>query len=124
MSIIKDAFRVAALLAHSACALAAGGNTITFDNQSGADALVKLVGPSRAALAVPDRTRTGVPVVGGEYYILVRYGAAGHYAYTKGNGFVVEESKAAYSLITITLHKVVYGNYPSRPTSQAEFDRQ
>jgi hypothetical protein len=124
MLIVKYAARVTALLALAAWARAAGPNTITFENQSGAAALVKLVGPTRGALPVPDRSIASIHVEAGRYYILVRYGSSGHYAYSRGREFSVERSETAYSLVTITLHKVVNGNYPTWPASQAEFDRQ
>jgi hypothetical protein len=124
MSIIADAVRATALLATAAWTHAAAPNTITFENQSGSAALVKLVGPTRGALPVPDRSRATIHVEAGKYYVLVRYGSAGHFSYTRGREFSVEGSAAAYSVITITLHKVVNGNDASWPASQAEFDQQ
>ena len=99
-------------------------NTITFENQSGEPAVVKLVGPSGQSVEVPQgKTRT-INVAAGEFYILVRYGGkAGQYTYSKGDPFIVEQTATQYSAISITLHKVVDGNYSTYPTSRAEFDQ-
>jgi hypothetical protein len=98
-------------------------NTITFDNRSGEPALVKLIGPTGQTVEVPDGESRTVNVAAGEYYILVRYGnKPEQYNYTKGDPFTVQQTGTQYSVITITLHKVVGGNYPTRPTSVEEFD--
>jgi hypothetical protein len=99
-------------------------NTITFTNQSGQQALVKVVGPTPRAVAVPDRGEGTVRVAPGTYYTLVRYGEPPGYSYTRGDSFTVTQSSSHYSVITITLHKVVGGNYGSRPTSAEQFDRE
>lgn len=98
--------------------------TITFDNKSGELALVKVIGPTGRRTEVPDRQKRTVKVVGGQYYLLVRYGAKpGSYHYTKGDRFKVTQTATRYSIITITLHKVVGGNYGSEPSSPEEFER-
>lgn len=100
-------------------------NEITFDNQSSSQALVKLVGPSPRTVTVLNNSRETVHVGPGNYYILVRYGSGqGKYTYSKGRAFNVEESADSYSVITITLHKVIGGNYETRPIAASEFDRQ
>jgi hypothetical protein len=100
-------------------------NEITFDNQSGSQALVKLVGPSPRTVTVRNSSRETVQVGPGNYYILVRYGSAQvNYTYSKGRAFNVEESADSYSVITITLHKVIGGNYETRPIAASEFDRR
>ena len=99
-------------------------NTITFDNQSGEAALVKLVGPSSQAVTVPNGHHATVHAAVGEYYILVRYGtAADGYRFTKGDPFTVTQTATEYSIIRITLHPVVAGNYETEPISQAEFEQ-
>src|SRR5438046_7486651 len=86
--------------------------TITFDNQSGQLALVKVMVPSNRQVTVPNNQRRTVKVVGGSYYILTRYGAKKEdYTYSKGDRFNVTQTRTRYSIITITLHKVVDGNY-------------
>jgi hypothetical protein len=118
------AILAAAFFVVCASAQSASPNTVTFENQSGQGALVKLVGPTRGVVPVPNRSRAGIHVQAGEYYILVRYGAPGHYSYSKGQRFSVEGSGATYSVITITLHKVLNGNYASHPVNPAEFERR
>jgi hypothetical protein len=97
---------------------------ITFDNQSGDAALVKLVGPTPRTVPVPNQQKRTVTVTGGSYYILVRYGPdrEGNYRYTKGDPFNVTQTRRHYSVISITLHTVVNGNYHAGPSDQKEFD--
>ncbi|MFH1097480.1 MAG: hypothetical protein V1749_08285 [Candidatus Desantisbacteria bacterium] len=100
------------------------GNTITFENQSGELAFVKLVGPTTQSVEVPHSESRMMKVAAGEYYTLVRYGnTPKQYTYSKGEPFTVTETVIQYSAITITLHKVVDGNYSTYPTSQKEFDK-
>jgi hypothetical protein len=58
----------------------------------------------------------------GHYFIKIRYGTAPAYYYSKGDEFDVRETATAASSIAITLHKVVSGNYGSKPITEAEFD--
>ncbi len=94
---------------------------VTFDNQSGKQALVKLVGPTTSAIPVENSKKESVSVAPGHYFIKIRYGAPGAYSYSKGDEFDVTETATATSDITITLHKVVAGNYRSKAISEAEF---
>lgn len=99
-------------------------NTITFDNQSGEPALVKVIGTTGQTVEVPKGQSRTVNVAAGEYYLLVRYGSKpDQYSYTKGDPFTVNQTAIQYSVINITLHKVVGGNYPTHPSSHEEFDR-
>lgn len=98
-------------------------NTITFYNSSGELTQVKLMGPTGQTVEVPHGESRTVNVAAGEYYLLVRYGSKPDiYTYTKGDPFTVTQTKTQYSVITITLHKVVGGNYPAHPISSKEFD--
>jgi hypothetical protein len=98
--------------------------TITFDNQSGDPAVVKLIGPTGRVADVPNGQKRAVKVVGGQYYIVTRYGAdPDRYTYSKGDPFHVTQTSRQYSVITITLHKVVNGNYQTHEVSADEFDR-
>ena len=45
-------------------------NTITFDNQSGEPAVVKLIGPTKQSVEIPNGEKRTVNVAAGEYYIL------------------------------------------------------
>ena len=98
-------------------------NTITFDNKSGEQAVVKLIGPAGQIVYVPNEQTRTVNALVGEYYILVRYGSEpASYRYTKGDPFTVIQTATQYSATTITLHKIVGGNYPSHPISAEEFE--
>ena len=59
--------------------------------------------------------------VSADNVIKVRYGVRGEYHYTKGQEFTVDETTTTTSKITITLHKVVNGNYESTPSNEQEF---
>lgn len=98
------------------------GSTITFLNQSGEPALVKLRGATNTEVYVLNNSSKTVGALGGHHYILVRYGIAPNYTYSQGDSFSVTETATEYSDITITLHKVVYGNYRSQSLSQEDFD--
>ena len=99
-------------------------NSITLDNRSEELATVKLVGPTRQTVEVPQGQSRTVKVTAGRYYLLVRYGnKPGHYTYVKGDTFTVQQTATQYSAINITLHKVIGGNYPAHPTSREEFDK-
>jgi hypothetical protein len=98
--------------------------TVTFDNRSGEPAVVKLIGPTPRRVEVPNRQRRTVTVVGGQYHIVTRYGAnPSRYTYSKGSSFKVTQTATQHSVITITLHKVVGGNYATHPVSADEFHR-
>lgn len=99
-------------------------NIISFDNQSGESALVKLVGPTPKIVKVANGQKRSVNVAAGEYYILVRYGKSPErYRYSKGDTFTVHQTSTQYSTITITLHKVIGGSYATHPTSSHEFNK-
>jgi hypothetical protein len=99
-------------------------NTTTFNNHLGEPALVKLMGPTGQTIEVPSGESRMVNVAAGEYYLLVRYGSKPEqYSYSKGEPFTVEQTSTRYSAITITLHKVVGGNYPINPTSKEQFEK-
>jgi len=102
---------------------ASAQNSVSFDNQSGEPALVKLIGPTPKDIEVPDGTKQAVQALAGKYFIKVRYGFQGKYHYTKGQEFTVDETATTTSDITITLHKVVNGNYDSSPINEQEFGR-
>jgi len=110
---------VVAAWAVSLCAF--GQNKVVFDNQSGDPALVRLIGPTKSDVQVPNGAKAGVDAAAGKYIIKVRYGTPGNYRYAKGEEFEVTETAAARSETTITLHKVVAGNYDAKPISEAEF---
>ncbi len=94
---------------------------VSFDNRSGKPALVKLVGPTSTSLSVGNNKKATVAVAPGHYFIKIRYGTPGTYSYSKGDEFDVTETATMASDITITLHKVVDGNYHTDAISEAEF---
>src|SRR5271166_2035949 len=100
---------------------ASAQNTVSFDNQSGEPALVKLIGPTSSEIEVPNGTKPVVQASAGKYFIKVRYGVEGKYHYTKGQEFTVHETATTTSGITIRLHKVVNGNYGASPITEQEF---
>ena len=110
-----------ALFAMLSAMTVSGANSITFDNKSEKPALVKLVGPTTASVSVENGKTETVSADAGHYYIKVRYGTPGTYVYSKGDEFDVTETATSSSKITITLHKVVDGNYGARPISENEF---
>ena len=98
-------------------------NTITFDNKSGESALVKLIGPTGQTVEVPNGESRTVNSAAGEYYMLTRYGSTPkQYKYSRGDPFTVDQTESEYSIITITLHPVIGGNYATHPISSKEFD--
>jgi len=118
----RPAGRVASRPVRSQPPVRYGRSIITFDNQSGEPALVRLVGPTRAEVAVPDRRRNSINrVAAGRYVLYVRYGTPGAYRYIEGDAFRVEGTATGYSSITITLHGVQEGNYSIRGSSAADF---
>jgi hypothetical protein len=96
--------------------------SITFENKSGDDASVRLDGPTSGRFQVSNSTSKTVEVAGGVYRMYVRYGGAGNYRYTRGDSFTVYEGPDGVDQITITLHKVVGGNYGTSPSSETEFN--
>ena len=96
-----------------------GESRITFENQSDHGATVRLIGPMRREVYVPrESTRTIPQVRAGHYYILVRYDDGRVVA---GEHFDVKATATTYSKITITLHGVVGGNYPTRSVPENIF---
>lgn len=54
----------------------------------------------------------------------MRYGSKPEkYRYSKGDPFTIIQTATQYSVTTITLHKVVDGNYPTHPISAEEFEK-
>lgn len=99
-------------------------NSLTLINHSGDNALVKLTGPSRKTVQIPNGTSKTVNIDSGQYMIYVRYGKLDRYRYTKGESFQIEETSFSYTRATLTLHGVVNGNYHTEGSSEYEFNRQ
>ena len=114
---------VACVLVISALATprASAANTVTFDNQTGKAALVKLVGPTATSVAVATGQKETVELRAGHYFIKTRLGTAGNYVFSKGDEFDVIETSTSESRVAITLHTVVGGNYGSQGITEKEF---
>lgn len=98
-------------------------NKIIFDNQSGQNAIVKLIGSTTLVVKVPKQVKKTVRAAEGDYYILVRYGdSAKEYTYTKSDRFAVTQTGDQYSIITFTLYRTRGGDFNVTPVSQEEFE--
>ncbi|MCX5886085.1 MAG: hypothetical protein NT096_09290 [Proteobacteria bacterium] len=118
---MRVSLTLAAIALFSVGTALAQDNTVTFDNQSGESAIVKLIGPTAKEIEVLAGQKGTVTAAAGRYYIKVRYGKQGSYRYAKGEEFDVTETATKRSEIAITLHKVANGNYESAPITEAEF---
>lgn len=97
--------------------------TITFENRSGEVSLVKVIGPSRNILEVPNGQSRSVSADAGEYFILVRYGNhPDNYYYYRGDNFQVPPIASEASETTIILHKVIDGKYKSIPITEDQYN--
>ncbi len=99
-------------------------NTITFQNQSGEPALVKIIGPGSKTIDIRDQSSRTVKVEAGKYYILVRYGnKPDEYSYARGDTLVVSDTTKQPATMNITLHKALGGGYPTHPILPEEFEK-
>ena len=98
-------------------------NKIIIDNQSGQNAVVKLVGPTKLVVKVPKQHKKSVRAAQGEYFILVRYGDSDkEFTYTKSDSFAVTQPEDRYSIITFTLYRTKGGDFNVTPASEEEFE--
>lgn len=99
-------------------------NKITFDNQSGQNAVVKLIGPTKIVTKLARDQKRMVRATAGNYYVLVRYGnSPKEYSYSKSAPFSVTQPDNRVSIITFTLHRRSGGSFQSHPVSGDEFER-
>lgn len=112
------------MVACAASLSAFGQSKVVFDNQSGTPALVTLIGPTKTEVEVPNGAKAGVDAAAGRYTIKIRYGTPDNYRYTKGEEFEVTGTGRTRPETTITLHKVVAGNYETHPISETDFDAE
>jgi hypothetical protein len=98
-------------------------NLLTLDNQSGEEALIRVIGLTAACVTIPDKSCKTLNVAAGSYKINVRYGQQQPFRYSKGDLFEIRETAKNYSHVTITLHKVIGGNYSSVPITAEEFEK-
>lgn len=109
--------------------------SITFKNQSGQTALVRVKGPTPHEITIPDGTDRKVHVAGGSYYFTARYGTPkkskkpSDYTDGRGEKFTIQDRRVRegnavrreFSSTQVTLHKVINGNFKIAPISANEF---
>ena len=115
------AFAVLLVLMMAELVAAQNVPTLRFVNYSGEDATVKLIGPTSGYIEVPNGTARTVGVRGGSYAIVIRYGTPDNFTYQRGDQFQVSESAYSVARISITLHKVLNGNYGTRNAQPTDF---
>lgn len=95
------------------------GATLILDNQTGMDVLVKIVGEGGRSYAVnvPSQTKAEKHCREGRFFLKMRYKTATGYNFQKGDEFTLSSEGTT----TITLHKVVAGNYGSTALNPKEF---
>ncbi len=95
-----------------------GLSVISFENQSGAEAVVRLTGLSAQVLTVVDGQSSSARVAAGDYYILVRYGGSpAEYRFEKAGPIPVTETGGVHSVVHITLRRPTADN----PKAREEF---
>jgi len=83
-----------------------GLSVISFQNKSGTDATVRLLGPSAQVLTVVNGQSLGAPVVTGDYFVVVRYGRSdSDYLFQKAGPIPVTEPSGKHSVVHITLQR-------------------
>ena len=98
-------------------------NTIILANQSGQNAVVRVVGSTRVTVRIAKQQKKTVRVAEGEYYLLARYGDSDkEYTYTKSNPFLVTESDTQFSIVTFTLHRRAEGDFHTIAIPEEEFE--
>lgn len=98
--------------------------TLTLDNKSGMHAEVKVVGATRVVVRVPSGQSRTVTLAGGPYSLYAKYGSGERAIYSRGDNFHVTQTSMSVSRITITLHKVIGGNYSTRSISAGAYNQQ
>jgi hypothetical protein len=100
---------------------AVGGlSVISFQNQSGADATVRLLGPSAQQFTVLSGQSFEANVAPGNYYVLVRYGRTPtEYLFSKAGPVTVTEINGKYSKVRINLLRPGTNNQDA----QKEFEK-
>jgi len=98
-----------------------GWSTISFQNRSGTDAVIRLLGPSAQKFIVLDGQSFDAHVDAGAYDVLVRYGRApSEYLYSKAGPISVTKPEDKHPNFHITLLKPSVNN----PNAQKEFDKR
>lgn len=99
------------------------GSSITFRNQSGEEALVKLIGPASHTVGIPSGESETVRLDAGAYYLMVRYrDSSGKDTYSKGEPFEVGGSGRGRSPSLIFLDKLLDGKFQTHFIPREEFE--
>ena len=86
--------------------IVSGLSVISFQNQSGTDATVRLLGPSSQVLTIVNGQSFGARVAAGDYYVVVRYGKNdSEYLFEKAGPIPVTEPSSKHSEVRITLQQ-------------------
>src|SRR5437879_905551 len=73
-------------------------NSITFENPSSTDVVIKLVGPSPQTGSIAVGKSATMSIAAGEYSILIRYGSSpSDYVYTKAGPLQITETASQHS---------------------------
>ncbi len=95
--------------------------TLILDNQTDMEVYIKVVSDRNVGnrrVNVPPHSKVEVEKCRtGGYFLKMRYTTANGYVFQKGDPF----GMLSHSTTTITLHKIVGGNYRSTPMNSAEF---
>jgi hypothetical protein len=113
--------------------LAQAKNTLSFDNKSGQEVVVRVFDQNTdkriAEVKVSDGQTRGTSISDGHYYIVAKYstqtdrdGKASH-TYSKGDPITIRTPPGKRGRVTITLHKVIHGNYGAVPADENAFER-
>jgi hypothetical protein len=102
-------------------------NFVRFVNRSGQPACVRLFDQKTSArvveVEVPNQKTKGVLTKNGVYFIVTRYGETEKdYRYSKGKKITVQPPPGKRQVVTITLHKIKGGNYPTQKADKNQFE--
>src|SRR5208282_4820019 len=85
--------------------------TVTFENASGTDSMVRVTGPSAQEFQVPSGQSVTITVSAGDYYFIGRYGRSlSEFIYDKAGPVTINQQRA----IKITLHRPRADNAAAR----------
>jgi hypothetical protein len=101
---------------------AADKNMLTLLNQSGEEALVKIVGPKSGAVALGRESEKTILLPAGSYKYYVRYGQDPGFSFARGTPFTLEAVSTGYIEATLTLISPP-GINQSDPVLEEEFNR-
>jgi LysM repeat protein len=101
---------------------AADKNMLTLVNQSGEDALVKIVGPKSGVVELTKESERTILLPAGSYKYYVRYGQGQTASYTRGTPFTLEAVSTGYIEAALTLISPP-GTYQPDSVLEEEFSK-